>query len=244
MKSRYSSLILLTATCLMAAVSSCGTGRNAVTRGKSQSIKENVVAAKPSGQKETLENKKALEGVTKAIIEEAFTWLGTKYVYGGHAKNGTDCSGMIMEIFLKVANLKLPRTSSEQQQYCSIINKASIQPGDLIFFSTGRGPAVSHVGLYIGSNQMIHASSSRGVVVSNIFDDYYMRHYHSSGRIGPLNNYASKTPSKKKTFPPPGEPKSTVASVTDGSTISSVQFIDLDEAINQKTDSIFNSFMD
>lgn len=237
MKSRATILNVLTAAILLAMASSCGSSRRAVSRGKGQaSVADNVVSVrKPdAGKKNPRENKQLIDDVTKAIINEAYTWLGTRYVYGGHARNGTDCSGMIMEIFLKVMNLKLPRSSKEQQAYCAAIERGALRPGDLIFFRTGRGPEVSHVGLYIGDNQMIHASSSRGVVVSNIFDDYYVRHYHSSGHIMALNNYAA----------PSNEVKTVIVQLDEVKEKSSLHILDLEDAINQKTDSIFNSFMD
>lgn len=120
----------------------------------------------------------------RAIVEEAHSWLGTKYRYGGNNRSGVDCSGMVMQIYLKVTNVKLPRNSAQQQRYCRKIKRKNLEEGDLVFFATGRDKKhVSHVGIYIGGNRMIHASSSRGVIESNLDDNYYTRHYHSSGCV-------------------------------------------------------------
>lgn len=122
--------------------------------------------------------------VGKALVKEAKGWLGVPYRYGGESKSGADCSGMLMSIYRDVAGLKLPRNSAAQQEYCIAIEKRRLEPGDLVFFSSSKGRGrVSHVGMYIGSGKMIHASTSRGVIVSGLDEKYYLNHYHSSGRV-------------------------------------------------------------
>ena len=120
----------------------------------------------------------------KELIKEAKKWLGTKYKYGGHSKSGTDCSGFVMQIYKSVYDIKLPRSSREQQEFCKKIKKSQLKIGDLVFFATGKKKGkVSHVGLYIGNGEFIHASSSKGVVISKLEQNYYIRTYHSSGRV-------------------------------------------------------------
>lgn len=119
------------------------------------------------------------------LIKQARTWIGTPYVYGGHTrKKGTDCSGMIMELFLKVYKLKLPRSSAMQREFSRPVKFKNMEPGDLVFFSTGKNRSrVNHVGLYIGNNRMIHASASRGVMESGLDEKYWRKAYHSSGCV-------------------------------------------------------------
>ncbi len=129
-------------------------------------------------------NTKGIDPKTARELErEARTWLGVKYKYGGDSKSGTDCSGFVKSVYLKVTGIKLPRSSAEQQEYCRSIDRHKLAPGDLVFFSSSRGGRVSHVGLFIGSGDFIHASTSRGVMVSNLSEKYYANHYHSSGRV-------------------------------------------------------------
>ena len=124
----------------------------------------------------------------KELINEAKKWLGTKYVYGGHSKKGTDCSGFVMEVYLKVYDIKLPRTSKDQQAFCKRIKKSNLKIGDLVFFTTTKNKKrVSHVGIYIGDDEFIHASSSKGVVISKLSQSYYVRNYYSSGRVPGVN---------------------------------------------------------
>lgn len=118
------------------------------------------------------------------LEKEARQWLGTRYVYGGESRNGTDCSGMVMKVFEKVAGVKLPRNSQKQQQFCEPVSLRHVNRGDLLFFCTSsKKGRVSHVGLYIGKGDFIHASTSKGVIISNMEQDYYRRHFHSAGRV-------------------------------------------------------------
>lgn len=136
-----------------------------------------------------------------ALVAEAARWLGVPYKYAGNDKKGVDCSGLTSQVFLKTLNVKMPRSSREQQQWCININKENLQPGDLVFFATGSDRnRVSHVGIYIGNGDIIHASSSRGVIISNLTENYYLKRYHSSGRPDVIHQiYASaKRDGKKK----------------------------------------------
>ena len=120
----------------------------------------------------------------KALIREAKSWIGTKYVYGGQSRSGTDCSGFVMNVYLAVYDKKLPRTSKDQHAYCKIIDKKDLKVGDLVFFATGKSSSkVSHVGIYIGNDEFIHASSSKGVVIASLNQSYYVRTFVSAGRI-------------------------------------------------------------
>lgn len=120
---------------------------------------------------------------TLALLKEADKWLGTKYRYGGDSKKGVDCSGLTMRVYDDALGIKIPRNSAKQQEYCETIRKEDLVEGDLIFFSTGRKGSIGHVGLYIGNGKMIHSSSSKGVIISSLTEDYYRRTYHSSGRV-------------------------------------------------------------
>lgn len=140
------------------------------------------------GYKTSTEDVEELSKSDKKLIKEAEKWLGTKYKYGGHSRQGTDCSGFVMEVYLAAYNFKLPRTSKNQQEFCKLIKKSQLKIGDLVFFATGKNKnKVSHVGLYIGGGTFIHASSSKGVVKSQLSQSYYERTYHSSGRVEGVN---------------------------------------------------------
>ncbi len=180
----------------------------------------------PIGREEISMPAKGMDpALARRIVAEANKWIGTPYRYGGEKRGkGTDCSGMVMVIYRDIAGVKLPRSSREQQSFCKKIERKKLAPGDLVFFASKAGGArVGHVGIYRGKGEFVHASSSRGVIVSRLDEKYYQRHYHSGGRIpgirerklsAPLHNPASKkTPVvAPKTQSTPQESKETVSS--------------------------------
>lgn len=181
------------------------------------------------------------------LVKEAKRWLGTRYKYGGHSRKGTDCSGMVMEVYRKVCNVSLPRSSREQQAYCKGISKKDLTKGDLVFFATGRGNKVSHVGMYIGDGKIVHASTSKGVIISRLDDKYYVRTYHSSGRVLASNKSKAKRTANKvrptsPTPPPTAKPQPTPEPRQSiEKDILQEQF---NEVIDMKVDSIYSTMFD
>lgn len=117
------------------------------------------------------------------VVKIAEKYLGVPYKFGGESfKSGIDCSAFVMEVFRKI-NLRLPRTTGSQYRYGIKIPKSSLRVGDLVFFNTRRGPH-SHVGIYIGHNKFIHASSGRvhSVTISRL-TGFYKRHFGHAVRV-------------------------------------------------------------
>lgn len=130
----------------------------------------------------------------RKIVEEARSWLGTPYKYAKADKGkGTDCSGMVMKVYEKVTKVKMPRNSAKQAEFCTPINASQVKAGDLVFFATGKDPRrISHVGIVIDNENFIHASASKGVVVSKITASYFRKAFRMFGRVpnvkaGPTN---------------------------------------------------------
>lgn len=130
-------------------------------------------------------NHKQAKGLERRLVDEAMTWRGTPYRYGGSEKGrGCDCSGLVVSVYDKVAGIKLPRNSKQQSEFCKKINKNAVRPGDLVFFATGKDPKkVSHVGIMIDDNRFIHASGSKGVIVSEMSTPYYSRTFLMYGKV-------------------------------------------------------------
>jgi murein DD-endopeptidase / murein LD-carboxypeptidase len=120
----------------------------------------------------------------KKLIEEVAGWIGTPYVYGGESKTGTDCSGMVQTIYKDVYNIKLYRTAADIVKNCNLVKKKELKTGDLVFFKINN-TKVSHVGIYIGHDKFIHASS-KGVMVNGLSEKYYTKYFYSGGRIKDL----------------------------------------------------------
>ena len=180
------------------------------------------------GNSQSVDLSRVKDASAQAVVKEASFWLGAPYVYGGHSKRGTDCSGMVMEVYLKATGIKLPRSAREQKDFCKRIDKKQLSAGDLIFFANGKGP-VNHVGIYIGDKKMIHASSSKGVMVSGIDEDYFARRYHSSGRV-PGMKFKNPGDIRQENKPVPEVKKGRV---------TEIRVDQLDELLNQKLDSIY-----
>lgn len=133
---------------------------------------------------ETISVKK-LKGEEKKLVEEALTWQGTPYKYGAsEKKRGTDCSGLVLKVYEEVTRKKLPRNSAKQAEFCKKIKKGDVRPGDLVFFATGSDPKkISHVGMMIGDESFIHASTKKGVIISEMTTPYYQRTFIMYGRV-------------------------------------------------------------
>ncbi|MPM83151.1 hypothetical protein SDC9_130214 [bioreactor metagenome] len=120
------------------------------------------------------------------IIEYAKTLLGQKYVWADEGPETFDCSGFTWYVYKNIARISLPRSSKEQGTYGTYISKKDLQPGDLVFFDTvgAMDNVICHVGIYLGNNQFIHASSSQGkVVISQLDSDYYSKAFVNGRRV-------------------------------------------------------------
>lgn len=115
------------------------------------------------------------------IVAEAENWLGTPYQYAGTTRSGIDCSALMVQVFGEVG-VQLPRTSTEQFATGRRVEFGNLIVGDLVFFDFN-GSGVSHVGVYVGGNAFIHASSSSGVVRESLAQSYYARRFVGARRV-------------------------------------------------------------
>lgn len=142
-------------------------------------------AKKGSVTVETSINLRNANRLQRRIVEEAMDWMGTPYGYGRSDKGeATDCSGMVLAVYRDVAGLMLPRNSAQQADFSSTVEKEEVTAGDLVFFATGKdADRISHVGIMLDCNRFIHASSTKGVVISSVLSPYYVRTFKKYGRI-------------------------------------------------------------
>ncbi|ANH81984.1 hypothetical protein A8C56_14295 [Niabella ginsenosidivorans] len=134
--------------------------------------------------------------ISNELLATMDNWYGTRYVYGGTTKNGIDCSAFTREMYRGTYGIELPRTAREQYGRVRKISTTELREGDLVFFNTTGG--VSHVGMYLGNNKFVHASTSRGVTISDLYETYYITHFIGAGRIDDADDYYahSAAPSK------------------------------------------------
>ena len=126
-------------------------------------------------------NTQAEEVKNKKMFEFIDEWYGTPYRLGGTTKKGVDCSAFSQFLFASVYGCNIPRTAREQHSLTDRISRTQLKEGDLIFFNTRGG--ISHVGVYLQNNKFVHASTSGGVMISDIFDEYWARKFVGVGRL-------------------------------------------------------------
>ena len=138
--------------------------------------------------------------VRDRLVEAGFNMLGVRYRFGGTSeKTGFDCSGLVKNLFEKF-NLTLPRSSRDQYKQGEKVAKEDLQKGDLLFFSAG-GKTPTHVGIYIGDNQFLHAASkAKKVVISDLGKNWYDLRYLGARRIMELWWGDFKTPTDNSSF--------------------------------------------
>ena len=115
------------------------------------------------------------------IMDQYASWKGVSYRLGGTTKSGIDCSSFVQRTFLEQFGVQLPRTTSEQESSGKSVKRNNLRAGDLVLFKTGR--TMKHVGIYIGDNKFVHASTSNGVIVSEMTNDYWSKRYYASRRV-------------------------------------------------------------
>lgn len=110
-------------------------------------------------------------------------WVDTPYRFGGDDRAGVDCSGFIQQVFLQLDGRILPRTTEEQAREGNKVAVRHLRPADLVFFKTGWKQR--HAGIYLGNGEFMHASTSRGVMISRLDNPYWQDSWWMARRLTP-----------------------------------------------------------
>ncbi len=121
------------------------------------------------------------KSIVRNILRAAYSVIGTPYVFGGTSPYGFDCSGFTQYAFAR-AGIHLPRMADGQFYFGKRISMGQLRSGDLVFYTTYE-PGASHVGIYVGNGNFIHAGSSTGVTVSSAFTGYWGARYYGACRV-------------------------------------------------------------
>jgi len=154
-------------------LSGCGTSKKTVVRNSDNHI-VNKYAEILRVPKSDVKNVKLYSFIDN--------WYGVKYRYGGLSKSGVDCSGFCNVLYNQVYNKQIQRTTSQLSKEINKTNKNSLKEGDLVFFHISKKKN-SHVGIYLKNNRFVHASSSKGVIISSLENPYYKKAYSKGGKL-------------------------------------------------------------
>lgn len=129
------------------------------------------------------------EGIrqTAQPLLKALSMIGTPYKFGGSKpEKGVDCSGFVRHVYKETSDITLPRTAKDMSREGEEVAEADLQPGDLVFFNTRKKPN-SHVGIYAGNGEFVHASSQRSkqVTISRLKDMYWSSRFNGARRVLP-----------------------------------------------------------
>lgn len=109
-------------------------------------------------------------------------WTGTKYKFAGSDLDGIDCSRFAMMVYNYAYGKKIDGTADELYNKCRHLDKDELEQGDLVFFKTSKR-RISHVGVYMGDNKFAHASSTSGIIISDLDEPYYKKYFAGGGVI-------------------------------------------------------------
>jgi probable lipoprotein NlpC len=152
----------------------------AVLKGEpGESVKPTISVAEKYSAIMGVDKRDIQNGRLYAFIEQ---WWGTPYKYGGQNKDGVDCSGLVQTLEQEVYGINIPRTTSQQITVIKRKYEEELQEGDLVFFDF-EGGSFNHVGVYLQNGYLVHASSSKGVIVVRLRDPSLYRHFSRAGSI-------------------------------------------------------------
>lgn len=154
----------------------------AIFKRKTTEAKTSTKQSKDSQQKAILKKYSDIIGErveNEKLYQFIDDWYGTPYKFGGKSRAGVDCSNFSCELLRQVYSFPPSYyfPSSKLAEQGKKINLSNAQEGDLVFFSINQNSKVSHVGIYLANKKFVHASTSKGVIINSLNEDYYKKRF-------------------------------------------------------------------
>jgi lipoprotein Spr len=168
---------------LIISFSSCHNKKKVVEKDKKDEKVETVnTELKPFLDKYALQIGVKAEDLENGYLYQFIDgWMGVPYKWAGNDKNGIDCSGFVNQVYLNVYKKQLERSAKDIINECEEIKKEELKEGDLVFFDISG--ANSHIGVFLENSKFIHASSSKGVMISDLNQSYWVKYWGRAGRV-------------------------------------------------------------
>lgn len=170
----YRHFFVMCITCLL--FGSCGVVPRTPPGGGSSTGSGSSVTSPPAAMSVS-----RMESARVSLMQAYRDWKGTPYVLGGSSKSGVDCSQLVNIIFDDYFGIDLPKNTRSQLNAGTGVRRLSIRTGDLVFFRTGR--RTLHVGIMVNKNEFLHASTSSGVMISELEGSYWANRYLAARRV-------------------------------------------------------------
>ncbi|MES2110358.1 MAG: C40 family peptidase [Bacteroidota bacterium] len=181
--------------CLLAVVvilSSCHSRKIAMRGQPGEVVRPDVSIADKYAAILGVDKSQIQNGRLYAFVEQ---WMGTPYKFGGEDKDGVDCSGLTQLLEQQVYGINIPRSTSQQINVIKRKYEEELVEGDLLFFDYD-GKKFSHVAVYLQNGYYVHASSSRGVIITKLHDPYTYKYFSRCGSIKLDTAYANSNDGK------------------------------------------------
>lgn len=174
--------------CVAALAAGCGAVKqsarppSAVTASSGGNVPDSAAAVdRESSRPMTAMSVSAVNRTQASLMQAYRDWKGTPYRLGGASESGVDCSMFINIVFADYFDMDLPTNTRTQLNAGEGVRRTAVRTGDLIFFRTGRSRL--HVGIMVGREEFLHASTSQGVTISELSREYWANRYLAARRV-------------------------------------------------------------
>jgi len=131
-------------------------------------------------------------GTNINMLHKIENWIGAPYKLGGASHWGIDCSQFARKVYSSVSNSFIGQTCRDIIGRVQRLSQVQLKPGDFVFFKI-HGPSASHMGVYLGNNKFVHSSTSKGVMISDLTEPFYQKHFLAGGRANNPNSTSLAT---------------------------------------------------